>query len=56
MGEFPEGDCKGEEESGWHDEPELVHWEVVVNSVEEEVEGYCYTIVWKESREMISFV
>jgi hypothetical protein len=30
-----------------HHEPVLVHWEVVVDAVEEEVEGTGDTIVWK---------
>ena len=37
MGELVKRCCKGDEKGGWHNKAVLVHWEVVVDAVEEEV-------------------
>ena len=37
MGELVKRCCKGDEKGGWHNEAVFVHWEVVVDAVEEEV-------------------
>jgi hypothetical protein len=47
MGELPEWCCQCDEERGWHYESVLIHGEVVVDAVEEEVEGDADAIVWK---------
>ena len=37
VGEFEERDGEDEEEGWWHDEAVLIHWQEVVDAVEEEV-------------------
>lgn len=48
-----EGMCKlvkryreGEEQGWWHDQSELVHWEIMMDAVEKEVEGQSGSIIW----------
>ena len=37
MCKFPERYSKDKEKSRWHDQSQLVHWQVVMNAVEKEV-------------------
>lgn len=45
VGEAVEGGGEHDEEGGWHDEAEFVHGEVVVDAVEEEMQGYADAVV-----------
>lgn len=47
MCKLPERGSKRNEERRWHDEPILVHREVVVNAVQQEVQGDTDTVVWQ---------
>ena len=47
MCKLPERCCQCDEEGGRHYESVLVHGEVVVNTVEEEVECDADTVVWE---------
>ena len=51
VGEAVEGRGEHDEEGGRHDEAEFVHGEVVVDAVEEEVQGYANAIVREISDE-----
>lgn len=47
MGEIPKGSCK-QHEHGWrHDESVLVHGQIVVNAVEQEVRNDAISVVRK---------
>lgn len=48
--EFPKGSGKGDKESWGHDEAELVHWKIVMDSVEKEMRRDAYTIIWHVPR------
>jgi len=50
--EFPEGNGEGDEKRRWHDQPQLVHWQVVVNAVEKKVESNGNTVIRKEAVKM----
>jgi len=50
--EFPEGGGEGEEKCWWHDQPQFVHWQVVMNAVEKEVESNGNTVIRKEAIKM----
>ena len=45
VGQFPERNRENDEQCWRHHESELVHWEIVVDAVEEEVERDEHTIV-----------
>lgn len=45
VGEPPERCCKGHKERRWHDETIFVHWKVMMNTVEDEVQRDAHTIV-----------
>lgn len=45
VGEAVEGRGEHDEEGGGHDEAEFVHGEVVVDAVEEEMQGYANAVV-----------
>ena len=45
VGEPPERCCKGHEECRRHDETILVHWKVMVDTVEDEVQCNAHTII-----------
>ena len=47
---LPEGCCQRGKQCGWHDESVLVHGEVVVNAVEEEMKGEGDAVVGKVTR------
>lgn len=47
MGERPEWGCERDKQSGRHHETVLVHGEVVVDTVEEKVQGDSNTVVWQ---------
>jgi hypothetical protein len=44
--EFPEGCGKHDEQRGWHDKPVLIHGEVMVDAVEEKMQGDTNAVVW----------
>jgi hypothetical protein len=43
--EFPEGCCESNEECRWHNESIFVHWKVMMNAMEKEMECEAYTVV-----------
>lgn len=45
MSELPERCCQNDEKRGRHNESVLVHRQVVMDAVEEEVKGYANTVV-----------
>lgn len=45
MGKIPEGGCKHHEESGRHDQSILIHGQVMVNTMEQEVQSDANTVV-----------
>lgn len=49
VGEFPEWGCQDSEQCRWHDESKLVHGQIVVDTVENEMEAECDTIIGKKS-------
>lgn len=44
----PEGRRKNNKQSRWHHKAVLIHGKVVVNSVQEEMQGYPYSVIGKE--------
>ena len=49
MGEMPEWCRKDNEQGGWHDETIFIHGQVVVDAVEQEMQGYTHSVI----REMV---
>lgn len=47
VGEIPEGSCEHQEHGRRHDKPVLVHRQIVVNAVEQEVRSYAISVVRK---------
>jgi hypothetical protein len=47
MCKFPEGCGKRDEKCRWHDESVLVHREIMVDTVEEEVQCDTNTVIWQ---------
>jgi hypothetical protein len=47
MGDVPKWRCQGREQRRRHHKAVLVHRKVVVDTVKDEVEGDCDTVVWK---------
>lgn len=43
--QLPERCCQCEEEGWWHHQAEFIHWEVVVDAVEEEVQSYGVVVI-----------
>lgn len=50
MGQLPKWSCKEDKQCGWHDQSVLVHWKVVVDTMEQEVEGQTNAVVRKPAR------
>lgn len=50
VGELPEGSGQDHEEGGWHDEAVLVHGQIVVDAVEEEVGSDADAVVREVAR------
>lgn len=42
---FPERGCKYNKQSRWHDKPQFVHWQVMMNAVEEEMSSYTNAVI-----------
>ena len=42
---LPERGCNYNKQSRWHDKPQFVHREVMVNAVEEEMSGYTNAVI-----------
>lgn len=49
MCKLPKRSCKYEEKGGWHDKSELVHREVVMNTMKQKVESESNSIVREPS-------
>lgn len=52
--EIPERSSEYKEEGWWHDQAVLVHGQVVVNAVEQEVGCYANSVVWQVARDKVS--
>lgn len=56
MREFPERCGQNNEECGWHNQPVLIHGQIMMNAMEEEVECDANTVVRKMPiRSMLAF-
>ena len=51
MCQIPEWSCKNNEESRRHDQSVFIHWEIVVDTVEQEMQGEKPSIVWQITSE-----
>lgn len=47
VGQPVEGSCQHDKQGRWHDEPKLVHGEIMVYTMEDEVKGDTNTIIRK---------
>jgi hypothetical protein len=47
VGKFPERRGERGKKRRWHDKPVLVHREVMMNTVKEEMQGEANSVVWK---------
>lgn len=45
MRQLPKRRCEKDEQRGWHDESVLVHGQIVVNAMQQEVQGYEDSVV-----------
>lgn len=48
MSQFPEWCSQNDEQSRWHDKSVFVHWQVVMNSVKEEMQRDTHSVVGKD--------